>query len=48
MNGSKLSSCEEKNGDIQLCVDYQDLIRGVLKYNFPFPDMKLILQQVAK
>ena len=37
----------KKNGDIQLCVDFQNLNRASRKDNYPVPPMDQILQKVA-
>lgn len=44
---SNLVLVQKKNGDIHLCVDFQDLNKASLKYHYPFPSMELILQTVA-
>eukprot|EP00253_Pinus_taeda_P010837 PITA_10837 len=37
----------KKNGDIRICIDFRNLNRASLKYNFPLPNMEKILQSVA-
>ena len=36
----------KKNGEIKLCVDFQNLNRSSKKDNYPLPNMKHILQKV--
>jgi len=36
----------KKSGQIQLCVEFQDLSKETTKYNYPFPSMEMLLQQV--
>lgn len=36
-----------KNGEIRLCVDFQNLNRASLKDNYPLPKMDHILQKVT-
>lgn len=38
---------QKKNGDIHLCVDFQDLNRASLKDHYLLPSMESILQMVA-
>lgn len=45
--GSKSSSCQEKNGEIRLCVDFRNLSKASLKDNYPLPKMDYILQKVV-
>lgn len=44
---SNLVLVRNKNGDIHLCVDFQDLNRASLKDHYPLPSMESILQIVA-
>jgi hypothetical protein len=45
--GSKFSTCQKKNGEIRLCVDFRNLNRCSLKDNYPLPKMDHILQRVV-
>jgi hypothetical protein len=36
----------KKNIEIRLCVDFGDLNKESIKDNYPFPNMKMLLQQV--
>jgi hypothetical protein len=36
----------KKNGEIHLCVDFRDINRASIKYNYPLPNMEMLLQQV--
>lgn len=44
---SNLVLVRKKNGDIRLCVDFQDLNRVSLKDHYPLPSMESILQTVV-
>jgi hypothetical protein len=35
----------KKSGEIILCVDFQDLNKERIKYNYPLPNMEMLLQQ---
>lgn len=37
----------KKNGEIRLCVDFQNLNRASLKENYPLPKMDYILRKVV-
>ena len=37
----------KKNGEIQLCIDFRNLNKVSLKYNYPLPKMEHILQKVV-
>ena len=37
----------KKNGDIRLCIDFQNLNKVLEKDNYPVPPMEKILQQVS-
>ena len=37
----------KKNGEIRLCIDFRNLKRASLKYNYPLPKMDHILQRVV-
>jgi hypothetical protein len=43
----QFGSCSKKTSQIRLCVDFCALNRASIKYNFPLPNMEMILQQVA-
>jgi hypothetical protein len=36
----------KKTGEILLCVDFRDLNRVSIKYNYPLPNMEMLLQKV--
>jgi hypothetical protein len=44
---SNLVPVQKKNGEIRLCVDFQNLNRASDKDNYPIPPMEQILQQVS-
>lgn len=45
---SNLFLVQKKNGDIRLCVEFQDLNRASLKDHYPLPSMESILKMVAR
>ena len=44
---SNLVSIRKKTRDIRLCIDFRDLNKASLKYNYPLPKMDHILQRVV-
>jgi hypothetical protein len=44
---ANLMPVRKKNGEIRLCVDFQNLNRCSLKDNYPLPKMDYILQKVV-
>jgi hypothetical protein len=38
---------KKNNGEIHLCVDFKDLNRMSIEYNYPLPNMEMLLQQVT-
>jgi hypothetical protein len=36
----------KKSGEIRLCADFRDLNKASIKYNYPLPNMEMLLQQV--
>ena len=44
---SNLVVVRKKIGEIRLCIDFRNLNRASLKYNYPFPKMEHILQRVV-
>ena len=44
---ANLVPIQKKNGEIRLCVDFQNLNRASLKDNYPLPKMDNILQKVV-
>ena len=45
--GVKPSACEEKVGEIRLCVDFRNLNHASDKDNYPVPPMEQLLQMVS-
>ena len=43
---ANLVPVRKKNGEIRLCVDFRNLNRAYLKYNYPLPKMDHVLQKV--
>ena len=37
----------KKTGEIRMCVDFRDLNKTSIKYNYPLPNMEFLLQQVT-
>ena len=37
----------KNTGEIQMCVDFKDLKKEIIKDNFPLPNMEFFLQQVT-
>jgi len=44
---SNLVVVRKKTGEIHLCVDFVDLNKASIKYNYPLLDMEMLLQQVT-
>ena len=44
---ANLVPVKNKNGEIRLCVDFKNLNKVSLKYNYPLPKMDHILQKVV-
>ena len=44
---ANLVPVRKKNGEIRLCVDFHNLNRSSLKYNYPLPKIEQILQKVV-
>ena len=44
---ANLAPIRKKNGEIRLCIDFQNLNRSSLKDNYPFPKIEQILQKVV-
>ena len=44
---SNLVSVRKKTGEIRLCIDFRNLNKASLKYNYPLPKMDHILQRVV-
>ena len=44
---SNLVTTRKKTGEIRLCVDFRNLNKVSLKYNYPLPKMDHILQRVV-
>jgi hypothetical protein len=38
----------KKTGEIRMCVDFKDLNKVSIKYNFPLPNMEFLLHQVTE
>ena len=45
--GFQLSSCQKKNGQIHLRVDFRALNKVSVKDNYPLPNMEVLLQQAS-
>eukprot|EP00253_Pinus_taeda_P002724 PITA_02724 len=45
---ANLVPVRKKNGEIRLCVDFRNLNRASLKYNYPLPKMDHVLQKVTR
>ena len=45
---SNLVSVRKKTEEIRLCIDFRDLNKASLKYNYPLPKMDHILQKVVR
>lgn len=41
----KYCSCQEKNGQICICIDFPDLNRACITGDFPLPITKLIIER---
>ena len=44
---ANLVPIRKKNGEIRLCVDFQNMNRSSLKDNYPLPNIEQILQKVV-
>ena len=44
---ANLVPVRKKNGEIRLCVDFRNLNKSSLKYNYPLPKMDQLLQKVS-
>ena len=44
---ANLVPVRKNNGEIRLCVDFRNLNKSSLKYNYPFPKIERVLKQVV-